>query len=465
MKTGEKTPVLFTTGFSYEAFKESWAVWIDIDHDGIFHPTDELAFVAVQAAPADGTPSFSTAGFIKLPGDALPGATRMRVAMRRGDDGAGNPCDVLNYGEIEDYLINVEPGTPGPGCQIKVNLVENWCIDTLPDTYRIGFQVIGSGSNWVTKFDKTDFQGKVGDVFFPEKNIAISSGEWLLTVRDSANLACKSSEKIVPPDPCQPGQNAFPAIDYCPAEASFPWHDWISAVKIGGFEQFSGKSSFSDFSQNTLIELAAGKDEPIVLTAAFSYTTFEEFWKIWIDTNRDGIFDDQNEVVFHGITAEPPVGTPSKTISGSLKIPADALAGPTRMRVIMQRGQFAGPCGGIHFGEVEDFLVNISPKSNIVVPGSDPFPTVAVGRPKSGQTLVSPNPANGLTSIFFEKKESGQIRLRLLDGTGRVVFSQKMTIDEGNQSLEIPLENLPRGLYFWQLEKDGNSETGKLTVF
>lgn len=113
MKTGEKTSILLTTGFSYEAFKESWAIWIDIDHDGSLPiPTDELAFTAVQGAPADGTPSFSTAGFIKLPTSALPGLTRVRVAMRRGNGGAGSPCDVLDYGEIEDYMVNVAPRRP-----------------------------------------------------------------------------------------------------------------------------------------------------------------------------------------------------------------------------------------------------------------------------------------------------------------------------------------------------------------
>lgn len=468
MKTGAQTPVLLTTGFSYEAFKESWAIWIDIDHDGIFHPTDELAFAAVQNAPADGTASFSTAGTIKLPSDALPGPTLLRVAMRRGNGGAGDPCDVLDYGEIEDFLVNVEIGAPPTNCQIKVDLVENWCIDTLKDSYRIGFQVLGSGSDWVTELNSEVFRGKVGDVFFPETNHEISGGEWLLTVRDSANLACKSSDKVVPPDPCFVDQNGQPAPDHCFAEASFPWHDWISAVKIGSFEMASGKSQYSDFSDNfspgNAIEMTPGQSVPIILTTGFSYSTFQEFWKIWLDANQDGIFDDQTEAVFHGIASEPPVGTASKNLSGTLKVPADALAGFSRMRISMQRGAFASPCGGFHYGEVEDYLVNIEPNPNIISPGSGGFPTT-VAQPRGLKTELWPNPASGLTSVFFEKKESGQIRLRLLDGTGRAVFSQKMTVESGPQSLEVPLENLPRGLYFWQLEKDGVAETGKLTVF
>lgn len=152
--------------------------------------------------------------------------------------------------------------------------------------------------------------------------------------------------------------------NYCPANSNFPWHDWIAAVKIGSIQNPSGKSQYSDFTAQTTA-LTIGTPAQIELTAGFSYFTFDEYWKVWIDLDHDGQFADPAEAVVSQILTRPTDGTPTKTLTINLLVPGFALTGPTRMRVSMGRGAFAAPCGTQPFGEVEDYTVNILPAASL----------------------------------------------------------------------------------------------------
>ncbi len=146
--------------------------------------------------------------------------------------------------------------------------------------------------------------------------------------------------------------------DYCGSTSNFPWEDWVARVKFGSIDNASGKSPYSDFT-NLSTNLGTGSI-PVELTTGFSYFTWDEYWRIWIDLNHDGDFSDAGETVFEGIKPKPANGSPSATLNGNLTIPASALDGPTRMRVSMKRNSFAMPCETLPFGEVEDYSVNIS---------------------------------------------------------------------------------------------------------
>ncbi len=105
----------------------------------------------------------------------------------------------------------------------------------------------------------------------------------------------------------------------------------------------------------------AALSHPATLTAGFSWYTYAEYWKVWIDYNHDGTFQEPGEVAFAQAVAAPPNGTSTFDVVGSIAIPATALAGPTRMRVTMKRGTAAPtPCETVPFGEVEDYTVNVS---------------------------------------------------------------------------------------------------------
>ena len=147
-------------------------------------------------------------------------------------------------------------------------------------------------------------------------------------------------------------------VAYCNAYSNFPWEDWIAGVKIGTQENNSGKSTYSDFTQTFNFNLF--ENNQVTLTAGFSYFHYDEYWRIWIDLNGDGDFDDPGELVFSQVMNKGVDGTPTQTLTGNFNLPASAVAGTTRMRVMMKRGAFGEPCDVIPFGEIEDYSVNIS---------------------------------------------------------------------------------------------------------
>ncbi|WP_063850769.1 GEVED domain-containing protein [Flammeovirga sp. SJP92] len=79
--------------------RERFVIWIDYNQDGIFDTnTEEIAYKSTRR-------SF-TSNFT-VPTSALNGTTRMRVSMQYANDGYPNPCDVISYGEVEDYTVSI----------------------------------------------------------------------------------------------------------------------------------------------------------------------------------------------------------------------------------------------------------------------------------------------------------------------------------------------------------------------
>jgi hypothetical protein len=80
-----------------------WKVWIDYNQDGDFSDTLEMVY---SAGPIT-TLNFNSSGIVGVPANVPIGNTRMRVAMKWGTGDISNSCFSYNYGEIEDYCINI----------------------------------------------------------------------------------------------------------------------------------------------------------------------------------------------------------------------------------------------------------------------------------------------------------------------------------------------------------------------
>lgn len=80
-------------------YNEGYAVYIDWNQDGDFSDSGETAWTrsATQTTPVTGT--------ITVPATAALGSTRMRVSMRYNTIPAA--CGSFNYGQVEDYTLNV----------------------------------------------------------------------------------------------------------------------------------------------------------------------------------------------------------------------------------------------------------------------------------------------------------------------------------------------------------------------
>ena len=135
---------------------------------------------------------------------------------------------------------------------------------------------------------------------------------------------------------------------YCSCQASSQKYEWIKNVALGGMSNSSGASHYSDFTSKTAT-LTPGATAYISLTPGFASKAYDEYWRVWIDFNNDGDFNDTGELVFQGYS--------TSSLSGSFNVPA-SLSGTTRMRVIMQYKTYpSSPCSSIQYGEVEDYTV------------------------------------------------------------------------------------------------------------
>lgn len=95
---GAAYAVTITPQFQGSAKSEVYRIWIDLNKDGDFIDSGEPVF--------SGGPSTTiVSGNITIPLNASTGVTRMRVAMKRTSASAS--CDLFEYGEVEDYTLNI----------------------------------------------------------------------------------------------------------------------------------------------------------------------------------------------------------------------------------------------------------------------------------------------------------------------------------------------------------------------
>jgi hypothetical protein len=197
----------------------------------------------------------------------------------------------------------------------------------------------------------------------------------------------------------------------CAAVSSFPWEDWIASIQVGNITKASGKSTYSDHSA-TIFTLTKSGANTVQLTTGYSYFTYDEFWRVYIDYNHDQIYQ-ANEKAYEGIMTKPADGTASKAITGSFNIPASALLGNARMRVIMTRNQYAEACGNIATGEVEDFTVNIAQ----TLASSEGRLSIAQDAPPSDLTIY-PNPTDALAQIAFGSWAGEELSIHIINQLG-----------------------------------------------
>ena len=140
-------------------------------------------------------------------------------------------------------------------------------------------------------------------------------------------------------------------IDYCEAGGNNAQEEWISQVSIGNFSNNSGSAGYSDFTNAVApIRLSPGS-YPLSLRPQYAGRAWPEYWKIWIDLNKDGNFSTNEEVFSSGQAS-------TSTVTGTLNIPSN-VSGETRLRVAMRYNVAPSPCGSFNYGEVEDYTLEI----------------------------------------------------------------------------------------------------------
>jgi hypothetical protein len=162
-------------------FDESYAAWIDFNHDGDFNDPGE------QIWTQGNTQQSPVSAMITIPTAVPNGVTRMRIAMKY--NAAPSPCETFNYGEVEDYTVNIISADQDPVPPVLTLLGENPVQIFVGDTY------LDAGA---TAIDNVD--GDLTDVIMVTGTVNTAiAGTYTLyyNVRDTANNEAPEQTRTV----------------------------------------------------------------------------------------------------------------------------------------------------------------------------------------------------------------------------------------------------------------------------
>ena len=140
-------------------------------------------------------------------------------------------------------------------------------------------------------------------------------------------------------------------VTYCVSKGSNAASEYIDYVALGGIANTSGTNAgYGNFT--ALTGNVPYGSNTILFSAGFSGSAYTEYWKIWIDYNKNGVFETAEQVVSGSSSS-------SANLTATFTVPTTALSGPTRMRVSMKYNAAQTSCETFSYGEVEDYTVNI----------------------------------------------------------------------------------------------------------
>ncbi len=149
----------------------------------------------------------------------------------------------------------------------------------------------------------------------------------------------------------------------CTSKSSAPWNEWISNVTFSNINNTSNKTradryviGYSDWTDK-IATVSKGQSYPLSITPSLGYigNLPQEYCRVWIDWNANGIFED-SEKVLESTNANP--------FTTNVLVPPIAIVGASKMRVSLKNGSYPTACESFANGEVEDYTVNIQATSN-----------------------------------------------------------------------------------------------------
>jgi Zinc carboxypeptidase/GEVED domain/Secretion system C-terminal sorting domain/Fibronectin type III domain len=238
-------------------------------------------------------------------------------------------------------------------------------------------------------------------------------------------------------------------ITYCTSKGNNSTLIYIDLVNIGTINRISG--SDGGYYNGTALSTNAlkGSSQTITFSSGFSSTTYRQYWSVWIDYNKNGVFTDAGEqVVNTNITG-------GGNGSANFVIPSTALTGLTRMRVASKNGSAPTSCQAFSYGEVEDYTLNITSSA-----ARENIETILAENIDKNSINIFPNPASDMLSINLGKNATQIINMKINSINGINFYNQ--TTNFNSEKIEINVKNLTPGIYFLNFEfKNSNKKIFK----
>jgi GEVED domain/Secretion system C-terminal sorting domain/Fibronectin type III domain len=341
--------ITVTQGFIDFNYGSWFTAYIDFNADGDF----DDPFEKIMDSNEPLTNLFFTSEF-PVPPTAVVGSTRLRVFAQTFAGLAADPCGEFFNGEVEDYCIQITEGT---GCYLPLEtaVIENlgesvvigWEDGLTAESYSLRYRTIGSPF-WTTL---TNLPGTANTYELMGLEECMDYEFQLMTLCDAGLSTSWSSSYPFTTFGC----GACFDFTYCEALASSTTFEYIGNVTFGDLNNTSGNNGgYINFEDQFQVTYFVDSTYNMVLTPSWPSFMYQVAWRVWIDYNADGDFEDANEMVFEA--------APSIAVQvASITIPADAVFGLTKMRVSMPEFFLTGPCESFFYGEVEDYCITIAP--------------------------------------------------------------------------------------------------------
>ena len=247
-------------------------------------------------------------------------------------------------------------------------------------------------------------------------------------------------------------------IEYCHVSGQLATEEWIESVQIGNWAHVSGAggNGYQNFSadQSVLPQFASEQVLSVAVLPGFSGNVTKEYFRIFVDFNQDGDFEDDGELAF-----DPGFALEGLAL-GLIHVPALATSGLTRLRVMMKyntpNDDPPGACSSFDFGQVEDYCVELQLDSvNSSIPVSTDAPALH----------IYPQPARDWALLEFREAISwGDCELLVRDLSGRVVAQQNaLTLRNGKAFIDT--SNWYTGVYVVTIQCGARIIRGKLLKF
>ncbi|MCF0065830.1 GEVED domain-containing protein [Dyadobacter chenwenxiniae] len=358
------------------------SIWIDYNHNGIFESPDERVYQTAESNFENHTLN----GSFTIPITALTGTTRMRIITTAGQTPVSSACGNYGEGETEDYLVSIAVPVACSGSPVQTNTIATQHL-VCPEA-KYTFSLSPSISTGGTTYQWYNNAGLIAGATNETYTATITSPDEFY-----CDVTCPTGEKTTRSIPvsvltcyCTSTADINGGLDIYNVTAGTLNHS-TTPFETGG--PGSILRSYSDFT--TLVNAPVFNK---LATIPFSVTvgggaTYAHT-AIWIDYNRNGIFESPGEFIFQE------TGFAGYTATGSFTIPQTALTGVTRMRIVTNEGNLAinSACQNYGPGETEDYLVNIAP--------SPP----CGGFPLQTNTIATQNPVCPQVSFTFSLSPS-----------------------------------------------------------
>ena len=419
LNEGTAYTITVTPTWTGTTYNEGYAVWIDYNGDNDFGDAGELVWS--KAASKD-TPN---SGTFTVPSGTVGGETRMRVSMKY--NGIPTSCETFSYGEVEDYTINLGGAAPdtqaptAPGSLSASNVTQT----TLTLSWNASTDNVG-----VTGYDVFQGSTNLGSVAGTSANITGLSPATAYSFRVRAHDAAGNNSGFSNTVNVTTLSNT---VTYCTSQGNNTNDEYIDRVQLGSINNLSGNNGGYGNFTSISTSLTKGSSNTITITPRWTGRTYSEAYRVWIDYNQDGDFNDAGEQVYSRSR------TTASSISGSFTVPTSALSGATRMRVSMKYNANPTSCETFTYGEVEDYTVIISNSVNQGISGGTGF--------NSSEMSIYPNPA----------KHTLNISLVEANGKDYVIYNiMGQVIGKGLYTESLDVSSLQSGVYMLEVNTHNN---------